>query len=132
MNELTHTPGRQRGATMWGILAVMALVVTFALLTMKLVPAYIDNAKVSSALSSLAEDPEARALPRRLLIKKVSDSLYIDMADDLLDLTDPAVFQIQKTKNTRVITIAYERVIPLVYNISALLDFEESVEIPLN
>jgi hypothetical protein len=132
MNELTHTPGRQSGATMWGILAVMALVVAFALLTMKLVPAYIDNAKVSSALSSLAEDAESRALPRRLLIKKVSDSLYIDMADDLLDLNDPAVFQIQKTKNSRVVTIAYERVIPLVYNISALLDFEESVEIPLN
>lgn len=132
MNDLTHTPGRQRGATMWGILAVMALVVAFALLTMKLVPAYIENAKVSSALNSMAEDPESRALPRRLLIKKVSDSLYIDMADDLLDLNDPAVFQIQKTKNTRVITITYERVIPLVYNISALLDFEESVEIPLN
>ena len=96
---------------------------------MKLVPAYLDNNKVVSALDSLAETPGAAQMSRRQVLDKIDNTLYIDMASDLLDLNE--ALTITKTKNTKVFSIDYERVIPMAYNISALLDFENSVEVSL-
>lgn len=120
---------KQSGASMWGLIGGSALVILFALITMKLVPAYLDNNKVASALDSLAETPGAAQMSRRQVLDKIDNTLYIDMASDLLDLNE--ALTITKTKNTKVFSIDYERVIPMAYNISALLDFENSVEVSL-
>ena len=53
---------KQSGASMWGLIGGSALVILFALIAMKLVPAYLDNNKVASALESLAEQPGVRQL----------------------------------------------------------------------
>lgn len=119
----------QNGATLWAMITVIALVVFFALLVIKIVPSYIENQKFEKALQGLAEDPRAPRMNRPQIIRSLTDRLYIDMADELIDLSD--ALTITKTRNARVITISYEKVIPLVYNISALLEFENSVEIPL-
>ncbi len=120
---------KQSGASMWGLIGGSALVILFALITMKLVPAYLDNNKIANALASLAEQPGVGSWSRRQMLEKVSNTLYIDMAHDLLDLNE--ALTITKAKNTKVISIDYERVIPMAYNISALLDFENSVEVSL-
>ena len=120
---------KQKGASMWGLIGGSALVILFALISMKLVPAYLDNNKVSNALASLAEQPGVANWSRRQVIEKISNTLYIDMASDLLNLNE--AIEITKTKNTKVFSINYERVIPMAYNISALLDFENSVEVSL-
>jgi hypothetical protein len=120
---------RQKGASMWGLIGGAGLFVLFALISMKLIPGYIDNNKVANALEKMAEQPGVNAWTRNQIIQKISDTLYIDMADDLLDLHE--AISITKTKTHRVISVDYDRVIPLAYNISALLDFENSVEVPL-
>ena len=118
----------QKGASMWGLIGGAGLLVLFALITMKLVPAYLDNNKVASALESLAETPGVLNMSRRQVIEKIDNTLYIDMASDLLNLRDALV--ISKTKSHKVFSLDYERIIPMAYNISALLDFENSVEVP--
>ncbi len=120
---------KQTGASMWGLIGGAALIVLFALITMKLVPAYLENNKIVNSLERMAEQPGVATWSRNQIIQRVSDTLYIDMAADMLDLHQ--ALSITKTKNTRVISIDYERVVPMAYNISALLDFENSVEIPL-
>ena len=120
---------RQNGATLWSMITIIALVVFFALLVIKIVPSYIENQKIEKALRGLAEDPAAVHMNRAQITRSLTDRLYIDMADELLDLGE--AMTITKTRDSRVITISYEKVIPLAYNISALLDFENSVEIPL-
>ena len=120
---------KQKGATMWALISVSALVVLFALITIKLIPAYLDNNKVRSALESMAETPGAVNMSRNQILGKIDNILYIDMANDLLDLNQ--TLTITKTKTHKVVSINYERVIPMAYNLSALLDFENSVEIPL-
>jgi hypothetical protein len=120
----------QRGATMWMLLGMSALFILFALIAMKLIPGYMDNAKVENALQSVAESPGAANMGRRQIINKVADTLYIDGgADDLLDLRTALV--ITKRGDKKIISIDYERVIPMAFNISVLLDFENSVEISL-
>jgi len=128
MENLKHS-GKQKGASMWGLIGGAALVVLFALVTMKLVPAYLDNNKVRNALESLEGIPGVGNWSRRQIMEKVDNTLYVDLASDLLDLNE--ALKITKTKNVKVISIDYERVIPMAYNISALLEFENSVEVPL-
>ena len=90
MNNLSHA-SKQKGASMWTLVFTSALIVLFALITMKLVPAYLDNNKIINALNSLAETPGAANMSRRQVIDKISNTLYIDMASDLLDLNDAPV-----------------------------------------
>lgn len=120
---------KQKGASMWMLLFGSALIVLFALVTMKLVPAYLDNNKVVNALESLKDQPGVGRWTRRQILEKVDNTLYVDLASDLLNLKEALV--ITKSKSMRVISIDYERVIPMAYNISALLDFENSIEVSL-
>ena len=119
----------QKGSSMWGLIGGAGLVVLFALITMKLVPAYLDNNKIVSALESLAEQPGVGNWSRNQIIGRVSNTLYIDMASDMLDLRTALV--ITRQQKVKIISIDYDRVIPMAYNISALLDFENSVEVPI-
>lgn len=120
---------KQKGASMWMLVFGSALIVLFALVTMKLVPAYLDNNKVVNALESLKDQPGVGRWTRRQILDRVDNTLYIDLASDLLNLNEALV--ITKSKSMRVISIDYERVIPMAYNISALLDFENSIEVSL-
>jgi len=52
---------KQKGATMWMLLTGASLVVLFMLIAIKLIPAYLDNNKIISALESLAETPGVSA-----------------------------------------------------------------------
>ena len=76
----------QIGASMWGLLFGAGLVVLFALVTMKLIPAYLDNNKVAHALESLAEQPGVGSWNRRQIQDRIDNTLYVDMAADMLDL----------------------------------------------
>lgn len=119
----------QKGASMWMLLGGAALLILFALVTMKLVPVYLDNNKVAHALESLGETPGVGNWSRRQISDKIDNTLYIDMAADLLNLKE--ALTITRKGNVKVISIDYERVVPMAYNISALLDFENSVEVSL-
>jgi Tfp pilus assembly major pilin PilA len=119
----------QKGATLWGMLGVIAIILFFSMLIIKIVPSYIENQKFQKALDNLAEDQNAVRMNRYQMIKSLTNRLYIDMADETLDLGE--AFTITKTRDARVLTISYEKVIPMAYNISVLLDFENVAEIPL-
>jgi len=129
MSEVISNRRLQIGATLWGMLSVIMVILFFALLTIKIVPSYVENQKIQKALDGLVEDSSSARMNRPQIVRSLTDRLYIDMADELVDLSE--ALSITKTRNTRVFTITYEKVIPLVYNISALLDFENSAEVSL-
>lgn len=120
---------RQGGWTIWSILSVALLITFFALLFMKLFPPYFDNMKIQEALETVGEDPRVTSLTRRQIIRELDDILYIDYAHEAVDLKSALV--VQKTKTSMIMSIDYEVVVPLAYNISALLTFSNSVEKPL-
>ncbi|HBE91602.1 MAG TPA: hypothetical protein DDW55_03410, partial [Gammaproteobacteria bacterium] len=108
------------------MLGVIMVILFFTMLTIKILPSYIENQKFQKALDNLAEDQAAVKWNRHQMIKSLTNRLYIDFADETLDLSE--AFSISKTRDARVLTISYEKVIPLAFNISALLDFENSAE----
>lgn len=117
----------QRGWTFWSLLGVGFLVVAGALLFMKLMPVYLDNYKIKEAMHSLAEDPRAVDWNKRQVIREMTNILYIDYGHDIVDL-DKAL-SVEKEDEFKYIRVEYEVVVPLVYNVSALVDFKNEVEL---
>ncbi len=117
----------QRGWTIWSLLGVGFLLVAGALLFMKLMPVYLDNYKIKEAMASLAEDPRAADWNKRQIISEMTNILYIDYGHDIVDLNK--ALSVEKENELKYIRVEYEVVVPLVYNVSALVDFNNEVEI---
>ncbi|OGI43942.1 MAG: hypothetical protein A2150_01205 [Candidatus Muproteobacteria bacterium RBG_16_64_11] len=122
-----HTLTAQRGMTFWGVLIILALIVFFTLLTLKLAPPYMEHGKVVTALraiekqspsGSFSKDEVRRALDRRFTI---DDVRRVNLSKDLY-------FE-KKPGGIVVVRIAYEVRVPMAYNITALIEFDESVEL---
>ncbi len=116
----------QQGMSFWIILVLLVFGIGSILLGMKLFPAYMDNLKLREGMQTLADDPENARLTKGQLIQRLDNILYIDFAHEIVDLKK--AFKTRKTQTSTIMTINYERVIHLAFNISALLDFENEVE----
>jgi hypothetical protein len=111
---------RQRGLSMLGFLFVAAVVVVVALVGFRMVPAYIEYYSVQKALEGAMADSNdltlagiRRAVDRRL-------------GADYVDSVSASDVQLLKTGNTYTAEVVWEKRLPLVYNVSLLLDFTAS------
>ncbi len=119
----------QKGWTMWGLIAVVALIAFFGLLFMKLFPPYFDNLKIREALETVAQEPGVTQLTKRQIVRRLEEILYIDFADTIVDLNK--TLKLEKTKRDFIMDVDYEVVVHLAYNVSALIDFQNNVTVPL-
>lgn len=117
---------RQRGVTMWGMLMISLMVVFFALLLFKLIPPYLQDLKVNAALDSIEQEASGSGMSKPEIIVALRKRFDIDDIDHV----DPADITIQRRGVFIVVDIEYEAIVPLVLNISALLEFNHSAEIP--
>ena len=116
----------QKGISFWGLIVVAGVTIFFILMFFKLLPPYIEHAKVKTALENMTQQPNAinmekseikAALQRRLDIDDVND---VDLSKSLF---------VEKKPGATIIRITYERRVPLVYNVTALIDFNHSVQV---
>jgi hypothetical protein len=116
----------QSGMSMWGFMVVVVLAVFFLFLFFKLLPPYLEFFKVKTSLENVAQQSNAanmtrmdvaNALDRRFSIEDIT---RVDVKKDL---------KIEKAPSGRtLIRIQYQVIVPLAYNVSALLDFDHGVE----
>ncbi len=116
----------QSGMTMWGMLFVLGTLAFFLFILFKLIPPYLDDFKVKSALDSLGQQPEAGTMSPGELQEAIRKRREIDSFDSF-DLSKSLT--IVPRGRMKVIRISYETVVPMVSNISVLLDFDHSVEV---
>ena len=113
-------------------MAVVAMMVGFiTLLVIKLVPPYLEHAKVSLALrnavkqsggaSSESADEIRRAIQRRF---DIEDVRVVDLKRDLR-------FE-RRRAGYMTVRITYEVRIPIAYNVSAMIAFDDDVEVRSN
>lgn len=121
-----HNPKRQSGMTMWSLLFVLGTLAFFLFLLFKLIPPYLGDMKVKGALESLSRQSDVGSLTVPEIKEAIRKRLEIDSADDFnLDSS----LTVTARGKTKVIRINYESVTPMVYNISALLTFDHSIEV---
>jgi len=120
------TKSKQNGMTFWGLMMVAAVFAFFVLLFFKLFPSYMEHAKVKTALENISRQPGTiemekaqikSAFERRFDIEDVSN---IDLNKNLF---------VEKKPGSMTIRIAYERRVPIAYNVSALIEFDDSVQV---
>ena len=113
---------KQRGVSMFGFMLVAIVVIMFALLAMKLVPAYIEYFSVKKILNAMGQDSEIKSMSNadiRNSFAKRADVGYVTVVK-------PADLNIERGGGNLVISTEYEYRTPLVANISLIVDFKAS------
>lgn len=113
-----RTRGGQAGLTMIGFLFVALVVMVVALIGFRVLPSYIEYFAVKKAVAGALEDAVdgQPATVRRFFERRVSA--------EYIDSIDWRNLEVTKQNNQIVGTISWETRMPLVYNVSLLLDFE--------
>jgi len=114
-----RTLHRQRGLSFISLMVIFTLVGFIAVVVMRLVPVYMDDNSIRSAMKSVAEEspPNASLAEVRKRIGKVLDVNGVS-------IVKPADFGLTKDGETTVVFIEYEARAPLIANISLVIDFE--------
>lgn len=116
----------QRGMTAIGWLLVLGLIAFFTLITLRLVPLYLEYSKVASVFESLTNEPGIGAKSRSAVISLVTKRFDIN---DVRKVS-PKLLKISKDKGVTRISIQYERREHLMSNIDVVASFSKQVEVP--
>ena len=115
----------QGGMTAAGWLIIMAIVLFFMYLAIKLVPAYMEYFTIKSALESVAEEADSRSSKSQIQ-RLISGRFSVNN----IDIVDTDDVEIKDITGGKALYIEYENRISLFGNVSALVEFKH--EEPLN
>ena len=117
-------PSTQRGLSFWYFIWQVVFFICVSYILIIGIPPYLDNAKIQRALDSLVEERPVQTMSRAQIVKALNRKLNIDVADDIVLVSK--VLKIKPVDGRKELRIDYEVVVPVVYNISLLMDFENS------
>ena len=114
--------------TMIGWILVLGLIAFFTLLTLRLLPLYLNNYKIKSSLASLEQEPHITQKSKievwRLLYKR----FYINAADTV----EKKDVLITKSSGTMDIVIDYETRVNIAGNVDVVVSFNEKLHLVAN
>ena len=110
----------QRGVALSGLLAWGAVIAVVAMLGIRLAPEYLTYFKILKATKAVALNSAGKTVPEI----RASFGKYLEV--EHVSTITPADLDISKEGNEVVIAFAYESRVPLVHNVSLLIDFEGS------
>ena len=113
---------KQRGVSFSGLLAWVVVLIFLAIGGMKLIPAYIENAKINKIFNTIANDPEMQTATPKAVRESYSKRTQIDD----VKVVDPNDIDIVKNASGLSLSVSYQVKVPLFANVSLLLDFHSS------
>jgi hypothetical protein len=119
-------PKRQTGMTMWSMLFTLGTLAFFLFLFFKLLPPYLDDFKIKSALDSVSRQPDVGTMSRAQIHEAIRKRLEIDSFDNF-DLAN--TLTVEPRGKMKSIRISYESVVPMAFNVSALISFNHAIEV---
>jgi len=120
MNNLL---AKQKGMTFVGFVIATGIALVLLLVAIKIMPSYIEFFSVKKVLVSASKKPNFNSMTKAEIVQsfdKSADTNYITVVNgrDLIFTTG--------ANGSKIIGIQYVVVKPLVFNLSALMDFEAS------
>ncbi len=111
---------KQQGITFTGFIIVAALLVSVAIFSMKLIPAYMENGKIQHAFDAIVSDPAMQAGT----VREIKDSFY-KRANTMDNVSSVQSEDIVITKEDGRLSLSanYSAKIPLAGNVSLLVEF---------
>lgn len=117
------TSAKQYGFSFGGFIMLMFVLVFVLIFGMKLIPSYMENATIQKAFNVIVKDPEMLNAPVRNIKESFQkraisiDNVTVIKADDVVISSDGRSISL---------SASYSKTIPLVGNISLLLEFNPS------
>ena len=119
---ITTVAAKQRGLTLSGFIVGAFLFVIISIGLLKLLPAYIQDAKINSLFREIAHDPDMRnASPSAI---KTSFDKHATIDD--ITAIHPDDIDISSDGDIPVLSASYAVKVPLVANISLFIEFNPS------
>lgn len=113
---------KQRGATLIGMLFIGILVVFAAIVTMKLIPAYVEYFSIKKVFGAMAADPALKdATP-----SEVRESYARRSGIDNITAVKPEDLDISREAGSLVVSAQYRVEKPLFANVGLFIDFSAS------
>lgn len=113
---------RQKGMSAIGILIILILVVFAALIGMRVTPAYLEYFAIKKAIASMSQSGELQSGT----VADVRKAFERHQAIDDFTAIGPQDLEITKNGGELEISFAYEKRVPLFYNLSLLIEFAGS------
>ncbi len=114
----------QRGVSKSGILLVAVLIGLFFTVGLKVGPLYIDHNLITDICQELVDNGEANNMNVSDLRSRVSNSLRINNVTGF-NLDD---IRMRKENGQAIITIAYERRLPMIANLDIVAVFDTTIQ----
>lgn len=116
---------KQRGITFIGLIVVLAVVIFFAVIGIKLFPAYSEFSSVKSIINDMGKSAEFDSMSE----EKIKGSFERGASIGYVSTVNSKDLVIENNADgKRVVSIEYQVVKPIVGNISILLDFKASTD----
>lgn len=111
---------RQRGLSMFGFLIVAVIVVFMALLTMRLVPAYLEFFTIKKILLDIGNNPNISSMGNSEIREIFTKRAQVDN----IDTVRASDLEIGRQSGISVVSVEYTYQTPLIANISLLVEFK--------
>jgi len=115
----------QKGMTAIGWMLVLGLIAFFTLITLRMLPLYLEFGKVASTLESLKEQPNITKQTKSEIVKLVRKRFDVNDVDNV----DPKLIKVSMDKGVLKVGINYERREHLVGNVDIVAIFDKQVEV---
>ena len=116
---------KQRGMTFIGVVLLVAAIVFVAVIAMKLTPAYLEFMSVKKTMTKISKEPNFPTMNNKEIQASFDRSAVID---DIRSVTGKDLEIGKSTSGSPVVTADYQVLVPLMGNVSALLDFKASTD----
>lgn len=116
---------QQEGMTFIGLVIMIAGIVFVAVIGMKLTPAYLEFLSIKKAIAKIENDPSFASMSKNDIVAQFDRSAAID---DIKVIKGNELLISKEEGGKPVVTAEYQALVPLIANVSALLDFRASTE----
>ena len=117
---------RQQGMTFLGILVLVIVVGAWVYAGIRLVPKYLEYMRVASTLEKVRDEYDSNPGTTEFMLRKAVER-YFDI--EMVEIISSNDLEIKREGGTFTMRAAYDDTVPLVYNISFLVQFDKTVEV---
>ena len=110
----------QRGLTLVGLIFILGLCAMTALLGFKMLPAYLEFFNVKRIVADIAASPQTKGAT----IKQVQQAFDQRAVIDSIASVKGSDLEVEKSGDGYILSISWEKKVPLIHNVSALVEFE--------
>ncbi len=117
-------PGKQRGLTFISLIILLGVIGFFVMLILKIGPIYMNHAKVVNALDALEQTDNLTSMNQREILTNLDKRFNMNYVEDVSreDIT------VASQPGYVRVNIDYDRIEPIIGNLSVLVEFHEGFE----